>query len=282
MDTDCRFHGRHIDWKCVIMVLPLNEADGFLDKYKLYMEYFQDMAAYKRKKVSPPAGNEAEINWTDMTASILYRVKFSDKVHLYATKKEMMKAVREHSRQVDWASLFSKKDEWESSADREFLMELINDLQWMNILLTCGEEINEDIFDFMEENNLVDWKAVSVSPDFPASLLIKYPDRVDWMLYLSSHNPDEIPVELMDIEELLIAVRNNPDLMNLKGNRENFSEINDRLKRFVWVDRMDSYQDDTGLWVDDMDLESLEKTTEDEKIKDISNYIDNIDILDLS
>lgn len=226
---------------------------SFNERFRICMDYDRMVMERKRKSSPGPCGSgEAEINWTDIMISILYRIKISGESMVFRSQKEMIRAIRENMEHIDW-TLVSRIGEGHDM-NRAFMEDFFYDADWSAFINDMGFKTDNPFIDFVATNGFIDWDAVFSSGNVPCEFLIKYKSCIDWNAFLRYHDIHSIPAELWTVDELVAAARNNPEFMNLRCNRAALSEMSTGLKKFVWIDRTAGveghYQDDTGLWVD--------------------------------
>lgn len=239
------------EWRIISKANNLDMA--FINKYSnlLILEsIILNEKSKLKKNVSDDYG--AEINWNKIVLSTMYRIKNTPKPKLTKGRKEIFNLIKEHANQINWKEICQKR--YISSLNTDFLMEFYPYIDWSLLLSNTYEPIDKDLMDFLIELGIINWNEISALEHFPQNFIKEYADYINWDVFLQTHDLEDIPVECRSREDLLIAIRNNPDLINLRGDKQAISEKNDRLKRFVWIDRVAGVeghlQDDTGLWVD--------------------------------
>lgn len=239
------------EWK---ILSSSNKLDmQFIEKYKLYLlleNIIMNEKLKLRKKVSDDYW--AEIDWTKVAVMSMYRIKNSDKPLNNENRKETLRLIKEHQDRVDWEKVIKKKSL--STYNEDFIMEFYKYINWINFIKFTDEKINKNLIELAMENNLIDWDAVSALKHFPKNFVEENSIFINWKIFLKTHEAWEVPIECRNRVEVLNAIRHNPDLINLRGDKQAIAETNDRLRRFSWIDRVAGVeghlQDDTGLWVD--------------------------------
>ena len=285
------------EWRIVSKANNLDMA--FINKYAEHI-IFESIILNEKSKLKKNVSDDygAEINWNKIVLSTMYRMKNSPKPKLTSGRKEIFNLIKEHVDQVDWNNVCQKR--YISSLNVDFLMEFYLYIDWTLLIGNTYEPINQDLIKFLDELQLLNWDEISALENLPQDFVKQNADKINWVIFLQTHDLYEVPIECRGREDLLIAIRNNPDLINLKGDKQAISETNDRLKRYVWIDRVGGveghYQDDTGLWVDTLrgaaadDAENLESDLEhsdkdafgEENIDEIEKEYHIIDDDDLS
>lgn len=249
-------------------ILELDLAKmAFFEKFKAYSEYDTLMMKYKMMSYNNSDDYGAEIDWTNLAISMMYYkiINMSSE-----EKKALLKGIREHRLQVKWEDL--TKDVKSSELDLDFIHNFYEFLNWNMLIANFLPEVPQEFIELADEENLIDWNAVSAIPNLSKDFLERNIDKINWKIYLNTHLLQNVPVELWQREQFILAVRQNPDLISLRNDREAIAEINARLRKYVWIDRVSGveghYQDDTGLWIDTLrgaaadDADNLESDLE--------------------
>jgi hypothetical protein len=246
-----------VEWKILSHSDILDKK--FIDKYSnfLMLEYIILNEKNKfRKKVSDDYG--AEINWNKIVYATMYRPRNTEKPKSTPERKLTLQLIKDHWEYVDWDEIC--KRHYISNINEDFLYEFYSFIDWNILIGNTYEEIDNKIIDELTSLNILNWNIISSLEHYPKNFLTSNADKINWDIFIKTHNFFDIPIECRSREDLLLAIKNNPDLLHLRCDRESITETSSRLKRYVWVDRVPGdeghFQDDTGLWIDDMNCTS--------------------------
>lgn len=137
---------------------------------------------------------------------------------------------------------------------KEEISELCIYFDWYSIIELYSGEIPQEMIEIADGEGLIWWDDISSITTLDKNFLIANADKINWDVFIESHELEDLPIELQSHEKLMTAIRNNSDIISMKANKATITESNIRFKRFSWIDRVAGveghYQDDTGLWVD--------------------------------
>lgn len=246
--------------------VKLKRTETFYLKFKKFMQ--AERIIMNRKIQSCQDGDTddtaAEIYWTNLAISIMY-CQPADNNDFKNDVNENMKQIRKHSKYVQWNDICTKRCHDNNALNKNFLYEFYDLIDWMALLESKENLIDDEILDFIIEYELVSWDEISYFSCLSEDFIIKNQDFINWDIFLQLHRLDDIPIELRDMDNIINAIKENPDLINIRSNKSIVTETTSRLKRYSWIDRMPAsetnYQDDTGNWID-----TMEGTAEDESL----------------
>ena len=264
-----RLPNSEYEWR--IVSKANNLVMNFSNKYSTHI-ILESIILNEKSKLKKNVADDygAEINWNKIVLAAMYRIKNTPKPKLTSGRKEIFKLIKDYANQVDWTSVCQKR--YISSLNSDFLLEFYSYIDWTLLISNTYEPIDQDVIKFLDELNLLNWNEISALEHFPQNFVEENANKINWIIFLQNHPLYEIPVECRHRDDLLLAIRNNPDLINLRGDKQAIAETNDRLRRYVWIDRVAGveghFQDDTGLWVDTLrgaaadDADNLESDLE--------------------
>ena len=202
-----------------------------------------------RKKVSDDYG--AEINWNKVAMSMVYRIN-KNKLYSDSDRTDTYQMLKDHIDHVKWDNVFNGHSH--EMIDDNFLIYFMYDIDWNVLLKVKADAVSKSTIRMADEKQLINWDTLSDSSELSSNFMQKFKDRINWDIYIKTHEPYMIPVMCRNMEEILIAVKNDPTYMAMLGNKSIASELSEKLRKYNWIDRVAGfdghYQDDTGLWYD--------------------------------
>lgn len=239
----------------IMNTINLDEMD-FIERHEFFMMLESIITEYKYKKTCESDNKASEIDWSNAALISFF-------------KKEFFK---EGEQKSEIENVNNKNKEERNDAIPDSVLDFITYIDWYIFIEMYSSEISQSIIELADDYDLVSWDDVSKIKHLDTSFLIANASRINWDIFLKTHDMEEVPIELQGYEKVVAAAGNNTDIISMKADKSIITESNIRFKKYSWIDRVAGvdghYQDDTGLWVDTLrgqaadDAENLESDLE--------------------
>ena len=191
-----------------------------------------------------------EIDWTIVAFYQCYRAKNTQEDTSNNDDEQLLyKYITNYEDAVHWDKLFQQQ--YNADVNNKFLKKYAQHLNWTKVLEYTENYIDSSIIYGAYESGYLNWKEISANTSFPERFLQEFQEFIQWDVYLEHNAFESIPEECLNQENILLAVKLNPENIHKLADHGLYSLASDYLRGKVWIDRIpdgeEHYADDSTI-----------------------------------